>query len=136
MQTRHSVTINGASINYTATAGTLLLYAAKHQPTASVFYIAYTKDSADANHRPLTFAYNGGPGFASTLVDIGGFGPERIVWATPRPRSYPSGSQHGYVHRAGCEQQPLTACPINAARMHRCCLLHSSTPAARKLAWR
>ncbi|MGH8293540.1 MAG: S10 family peptidase [Gammaproteobacteria bacterium] len=83
VHTRHSVTINGTSINYTATAGTLLLYDAKHQLTASMFYIAYTKDGADPDHRPVTFAYNGGPGFASALVDIGGFGPERIVWPAP-----------------------------------------------------
>lgn len=81
--THHNVTIDGQTIKYTATAGTLLLYNVKHQPTASVFYIAYTQDGADANHRPLTFAYNGGPGFASALVDIGGFGPERIVWPAP-----------------------------------------------------
>ena len=82
--THHHVVIDGRSIAYTATAGTLLLYNARHQPTASVFYIAYTRDGVhDAAARPLTFAYNGGPGFASALVDIGGFGPRRIVWPAP-----------------------------------------------------
>ncbi|MBU6470248.1 MAG: peptidase S10 [Gammaproteobacteria bacterium] len=81
--TRHSVTIDGATLRYTATAGTLLLYDAKHQPTASVFYIAYTQDGAHSDTRPVTFAYNGGPGFASALVDLGGFGPMRIVWPAP-----------------------------------------------------
>ena len=82
--THHHVVIDGRSIAYTATAGTLLLYNAKHQPTASVFYIAYTRDGAHgAANRPVTFAYNGGPGFASALVDIGGFGPRRIVWPAP-----------------------------------------------------
>ena len=77
--THHHVVIDGQRIAYTATAGTLLLYNAKHQPTASVFYIAYTRDGVHDAARPLTFAYNGGPGFASALVDIGGFGPRRIV---------------------------------------------------------
>ncbi|MGH8127342.1 MAG: S10 family peptidase [Gammaproteobacteria bacterium] len=81
--TRHSVAIDGKSIKYTATAGTLLLRNAKHKPIGSMFYIAYAENGADANHRPITFAYNGGPGFASALVDIGGFGPERIVWPAP-----------------------------------------------------
>ncbi|MGH8283698.1 MAG: S10 family peptidase [Gammaproteobacteria bacterium] len=81
--TRHSVVIDGENIKYTATAGTLLLKNEKNEPTASVFYIAYTKDGANPNQRPVTFAYNGGPGFASALVDIGGFGPERIVWPAP-----------------------------------------------------
>jgi carboxypeptidase C (cathepsin A) len=82
--THHSVVIDGQRIDYTATAGTLLLYDAKHQATASVFYIAYTKDGVrDPARRPITFAYNGGPGFASALVDVGGFGPRRLVWPAP-----------------------------------------------------
>ncbi|MGH9477337.1 MAG: S10 family peptidase [Terriglobales bacterium] len=79
--THASVTINGQTIGYTATAGTLLLYNDKQKATASVFYIAYTKDGiSDSSTRPVTFAYNGGPGGASALVDIGGFGPRRIAW--------------------------------------------------------
>jgi carboxypeptidase C (cathepsin A) len=79
--THASVTIGGQKIPYTATAGTLLLYNDKQEATASVFYIAYTEDGVkEAGARPVTFAYNGGPGGASALVDIGGFGPRRIVW--------------------------------------------------------
>jgi carboxypeptidase C (cathepsin A) len=79
--THASVTIAGQTIPYTATAGTLLLYNAKHQPTASMFYIAYTRDGvSDLAQRPITFAYNGGPGYASALVDVGGFGPRRLMW--------------------------------------------------------
>lgn len=79
--THASATIDGQKIPYTATAGTLLLYDDDHQATASVFYIAYTDDDAkEPASRPVTFAYNGGPGGASALVDIGGFGPRRIVW--------------------------------------------------------
>lgn len=79
-----TVTINGQTIHYTATAGTLLLYNDKQEPTASVFFISYTKDGvADPSTRPVTFAYNGGPGGASALVDIGGFGPRRIDFPKP-----------------------------------------------------
>ncbi len=81
--TQGAVTAGGRRLAYTATAGTLLLYGAHHQPTASMFYIAYTENGAAADSRPLTFAYNGGPGFASALVDIGGFGPRKIVWPAP-----------------------------------------------------
>ncbi len=81
--THASVTIDGQRIPYTTTTGTLLLYNKKHQATASVFYIAYTEDGKNPATRPITFAYNGGPGFASALVDIGGFGPRRIVWPAP-----------------------------------------------------
>ncbi|MGH8147425.1 MAG: S10 family peptidase [Rhodanobacteraceae bacterium] len=83
VQTRHSVRIDGSSIHYTATAGTLLLRNKQHQAIGSVFYIAYTEDGAKRDTRPLTFAYNGGPGAASALVDIGGYGPERIAWPKP-----------------------------------------------------
>ncbi|MHB8527653.1 MAG: S10 family peptidase [Candidatus Acidiferrales bacterium] len=79
--THASVTIDGKEIPYAATAGTLLLYDQKHEATASVFYVAYTEaNEKDGDTRPVTFAYNGGPGGASALVDIGGFGPRRIVW--------------------------------------------------------
>lgn len=82
--TQSTASINGKTISYTATAGTLLLYNDKHQATASVFYIAYTEDDVkDLSARPITFAWNGGPGGASALVDIGGFGPRRLVWPHP-----------------------------------------------------
>ncbi len=77
--TRHSVVIGGKRIGYTATAGTLVLRNAKDQPEASVFYIAYTQDGVkNSAERPLTFAYNGGPGASSNWVNIGGFGPRRV----------------------------------------------------------
>ncbi|MGH8287896.1 MAG: S10 family peptidase [Steroidobacteraceae bacterium] len=83
VHTPHSVTVNGKTLRYTATAGTLLLWNKQHQAIGSMFYIAYTVNGTNPEHRPVTFAYNGGPGAASALVDIGGFGPERIVWPTP-----------------------------------------------------
>lgn len=82
--TVHSVRVDGRTIRYNATAGTILLRDRKGAPTARMFYIAYTERGVPhPSRRPLTFAYNGGPGFASALVDIGGFGPRRIVWPAP-----------------------------------------------------
>ncbi|MGH8161194.1 MAG: S10 family peptidase [Gammaproteobacteria bacterium] len=83
VRTQHSVKIDGKTIKYTATAGTLLIRNVKHQAIGSLFYIAYTENGVNPNHRPVTFAYNGGPGSASALVDIGGFGPVRVVWPAP-----------------------------------------------------
>jgi carboxypeptidase C (cathepsin A) len=37
--------------------------------------MAYTLDGAEANKRPLTFCFNGGPGSASMWVHMGGMGP-------------------------------------------------------------
>ena len=82
--THGSVVIDGRRIPYTATAGTIILRNKAGKPTASMFYVAYVKDGVhDPARRPVTFAYNGGPGFASALVDVGGFGPRRIEWPAP-----------------------------------------------------
>ncbi len=76
--THHQVTIGGQQISYTATAGTLLIRKAD-QPVASMFYVAYTRDGiTDAERRPVTFFYNGGPGSSTIWLHMGSFGP-RIV---------------------------------------------------------
>jgi carboxypeptidase C (cathepsin A) len=67
---------NGEALAYTATAGTLTLRNDRNEPTANVFYVAYT---AGDRKRPVTFLYNGGPGSASLWLHIGAFGPRRIV---------------------------------------------------------
>ncbi len=85
--THHSITINGTRIQYTATAGTIVLSNAKHQPEASIFYVAYTKDGVPANQRPVTFIYNGGPGCASSPLHMLGFGPRKIVIANAAPNA-------------------------------------------------
>ena len=80
--THHTMKLDGRELAYTATAGTLLLYDDKHQPAASVFYVAYTADGLGPSAaRPVTFLDNGGPGGSSALVHIGAFGP-RIVQTT------------------------------------------------------
>lgn len=83
--THHSIRLDGHTIRYTATAGNLILKDDKGKPTASVFYIAFTKDGAASDKRPVTFAYNGGPGGSSVLVDLGGFGPMRVVTTDAAP---------------------------------------------------
>jgi carboxypeptidase C (cathepsin A) len=78
--THHSARIGNRILPYTATAGTIILSNAKDEPAASVFYVAYTADPiASTARRPLTFAYNGGPGGASALIHIGAFGPRTVV---------------------------------------------------------
>jgi carboxypeptidase C (cathepsin A) len=78
--THHVATIAGREVRYTATAGTMLLTAADGDPTASVFYVAYTADDLGPHaRRPLTFSYNGGPGGSSALVHMGAFGPRTVV---------------------------------------------------------
>ncbi|HTQ27087.1 MAG TPA: hypothetical protein VMI35_03130 [Puia sp.] len=78
--TKHSVKIDGKIINYTATAGTLQLKNEKGEPIALFGFVAYSKDGEpDPSKRPLTFAYNGGPGSSSMWLHLGALGPRRVV---------------------------------------------------------
>src|SRR5437773_762717 len=72
------ITVGGRKIAYTATAGTLALFDQSGEKSAAVFYTAYISKGADAARRPLTFAFNGGPGAASVYLNLGLAGP-RIV---------------------------------------------------------
>lgn len=78
VKTEHSIDINGRDIDYTATAGTSFVFNKKHEKIGNIYYTAYTKDDAKSN-RPITFAYNGGPGSASVWLHMGTFGPKRVV---------------------------------------------------------
>jgi carboxypeptidase C (cathepsin A) len=78
--TRHTITLEGRKIPYTATAGNVLLRDDDGNPKASLFYIAYTRDGVpDPSGRPVTFCFNGGPGAASLWVHMGAFGPKRVA---------------------------------------------------------
>ena len=78
-KTKHSVTINGERIEYTAVAGTIVLRDAEEKPTASIFYIAYTRNGVEnVSKRPITFSFNGGPGSASIWMHLGLLGPRRV----------------------------------------------------------
>jgi carboxypeptidase C (cathepsin A) len=76
--TRHTAVVDGRTLPYTATAGTLTIRDSEGKPTASIFYTADTLDRAPDSHRPVTFFYNGGPGSASLWLRMGSFGPMRI----------------------------------------------------------
>jgi carboxypeptidase C (cathepsin A) len=73
--TKHSVTIGGNQIDYTANAGTMVLRDDDGKPNASVFYISYTRDGENAANRPVTFFFNGGPGSASIWLSMGIMSP-------------------------------------------------------------
>ncbi len=88
--THGSVVINGKTIRYTARAGTLIMRNAKMQPIASIFYVAYTRDGiSNEQDRPITFAYNGGPGSSTVWLHLGGIGPWRVAVPTNAQSSPP-----------------------------------------------
>ncbi len=77
--THHQITVDGKLLKYTATAGRLPIKRGDGKVEAEMFYVAYTLDGADASKRPLTFAFNGGPGSASIWLHMGALGPRRVV---------------------------------------------------------
>src|ERR1017187_4448541 len=85
--THHVITIDGAELRYTVTAGRVVLRTEGHtddkfdgaEPKAEVFMVAYTLDDADARAHPVTFAFNGGPGSSSVWLHLGLLGPRRVL---------------------------------------------------------
>ena len=88
VETKHEVVIGGKKLEYTVTAGTIVLKeetsdrekeAEGEKPKAQVFFTAYTLDGvADKSSRPVTFSFNGGPGSSSVWLHLGLLGPRRV----------------------------------------------------------
>jgi carboxypeptidase C (cathepsin A) len=84
--TQHRLSVAGKSIEYAATAGTLVIRDDDDKPMANMGYIAYTKfDVNDLSQRPVLFAFNGGPGSSSIWLHMGALGPRRVVVSDPGP---------------------------------------------------
>jgi carboxypeptidase C (cathepsin A) len=77
--THHQATVNGKTFSYTATTGRLPIKREDGKIEAEMFFVAYTLDGQEAGRRPLTFAFNGGPGSASVWLHMGAIGPKRVV---------------------------------------------------------
>ena len=78
--TTHSVTLGGKKVAYRATAGTFHLKDNEGKVKASLFHVAYVREGVeDSAARPVTFAFNGGPGSSSVWLHLGILGPRRIV---------------------------------------------------------
>ena len=77
--TEHTARLGGRNIDYTVTAGTMLMKNEKDEPRALIGFTAYVKKGEDAGTRPIMFAYNGGPGSASIWLHMGILGPQRAV---------------------------------------------------------
>src|SRR6185312_6037871 len=77
--TKHTVTIKGKLIPYTATAGSIPVWDEEGRPVAGVFYTYYERtDISDRATRPLVISFNGGPGTPSVWMEIGYTGPRRL----------------------------------------------------------
>jgi carboxypeptidase C (cathepsin A) len=77
--THHQVTVRGRTLRYSATAGRLPFRNAESgEIEAYIFFIAYSLEGAKDRNRPLTFAFNGGPGSSSVWLHLGDIGPKRV----------------------------------------------------------
>ena len=75
--TEHSVEINGETVDYTATAGTLPVWNDEGHPTATLFYTYYQREDVDNRaERPIVYSFNGGPGSASVWMHLAYTGPK------------------------------------------------------------
>ena len=74
-QTTH---IAGKTLGYTATVGALPVRDDKGKKIAEVVFTAYILDGPKDITRPITFAFNGGPGAASVYLNLGAIGPKRV----------------------------------------------------------
>ena len=92
--TRHTITINGKVIRYNAETGYMVMKDETGKYLASIFFIAYTKEGENnPGARPVTFAFNGGPGSASLWLHMGALGPKRVLmsdegYPLPQPFQY------------------------------------------------
>lgn len=76
--TRQTLDLPDRTLHFTATVGAIPLRGAGGTILADVAYTAYTLDGPRSPQRPLTFAFNGGPGSASTWLHLGAMGPWRV----------------------------------------------------------
>jgi len=70
-----SIQLDGKTLNYTVTVGTLPVFDKDGKKSAEVVYTAYTMDGPD---RAVTFALNGGPGASSVYLNFGAIGPKHV----------------------------------------------------------
>lgn len=80
VETHHTAVIGSQEIAYTARAANLVIRDETGKAKASIFHIVYTMDGVtDPAMRPVTFAFNGGPGSSSVWLHLGAFGPRRVL---------------------------------------------------------
>ena len=85
--TSHTLGVGRDRLAYTSTTGRVVLREEVVEdgtfrglkPRAQIFSTAYVLDDADPATRPVTFAFNGGPGSSSVWLHLGLLGPRRVV---------------------------------------------------------
>ena len=84
--TQHRLRVGRRTLDYTATTGRVVLREEVHEdgvfvgfkPKAEMSLTSYVVDGGGTD-RPVTFAFNGGPGSSSMWLHLGLLGPRRVV---------------------------------------------------------
>jgi len=94
IESQHEIALRDGKLKYVARAGVLPLKDAFGETEAEIYFTAYERtDVKDRSKRPLTFAFNGGPGSSSIWLHMGAIGPKRVRmeergWMPSPPFSY------------------------------------------------
>jgi carboxypeptidase C (cathepsin A) len=72
---QQTMELDGKTLHYTVTVGTLPVRDKEGKISGDVVYTAYTVEGAN---RPVTFAFNGGPGASSVYLNFGAIGPKHL----------------------------------------------------------
>ncbi len=132
VESTHQLQIDGAILHYRARAGELLVENGASKAKGRFFFVAYelldAQGKKSSAQRPLTFAFNGGPGASSAWLHLGCMGPERLAMGAngeilPPPSRLITNEQtwlpvHGPgVHRSGGDGlQPSPGAPKEKTR--------------------
>ena len=100
--TSHNMSFADFSWSFKVRAGSLVLEDQKEQPKAEIFSVGYFLDTpVHEKERPITFAFNGGPGASSIWVHFGSMGPWRISFGEtikqPAPPYYFEDNPHSWL---------------------------------------
>lgn len=72
---QQSIQLDGKTLKYTVTVGALPVHDKEGKEVGQVVTTAYT---VEGENRPVTFAFNGGPGASSVYLNFGAIGPKHM----------------------------------------------------------
>jgi carboxypeptidase C (cathepsin A) len=72
---QQTIVLDGKTLHYTVTVGALPVRDGEGKLAGEVVVTAYTMEGAN---RPVTFAFNGGPGASSVYLNFGAIGPKHM----------------------------------------------------------
>lgn len=72
---QQTMVLNGKTLHYTVTVGA---YPTRDKNGKTVGEVVVTSYTMSGDNRPVTFAFNGGPGAASVFLNFGAIGPKHV----------------------------------------------------------